>query len=159
MRITARDVMQHPVLSVSPETPLVNVHRLFVDEAIHGAPVVSDDGRLLGVVSSTDLISAALEQRDSAAYSSDYLRELVEFSGPDWSRGEPADFQDRLAQLTAADVMTRSAASVDVSAPIADVAALLFKERIHRVWVMERDALVGVISSFDLLPIVAKAAM
>jgi CBS domain-containing protein len=150
--------MQHPVHSVAPETPLASVHQLFVDEGIHGAPVVSDDGRLLGVVSSTDLITATLEQRESAAFSSDYARELVEFSGPDWSRGGPEDFQDRLAQLTAADVMTRGASTVDARSPIADVAALLHKERIHRVWVMDRDALVGVISTFDLLPIVVKAA-
>lgn len=159
MRTFARDVMQHPVLSVSPETPLVDVHRLFVEEEIHGAPVVSDEGRMLGVISSSDLISAALEQSESAAYSSDYLRELVEFSGPDWGRGGPEDFQDRLGQLTAADVMTRGATRVDASAPVSDVAAFMHKERIHRVWVMDDDVLVGVISTFDLLPLIAKASL
>jgi CBS domain-containing protein len=157
MAMLARDVMQGPVISVSPETPLSQVHRLFADEEIHGAPVVADDGTLLGVVTSTDLVNAVLEQSESAAFGSDYLRELVEFSGPDWSRGAPEDFQDRLRQITAADIMTPSVSSVSASMPVGEVAARMHRDRIHRVWVTERSVLIGVISSFDLLPLLAKA--
>jgi CBS domain-containing protein len=135
------------------------VHRTFLDEEIHGAPVVSDEGAMLGAITLTDLVRAALDTTESAAFSSDYLRELVEFSGPDW-QGGPADFQDRLGQLTAAEVMTPSPASVTASAPVADVAKLMHERRIHRVWVVtERGALAGVISSFDLLPLIANAKL
>jgi CBS domain-containing protein len=148
--------MQGPVLSVSPETPLVDVHRLFVDQGIHGAPVVTDDGRLLGVVTTSDLIAAVLEEHESAAFGSEYLRELVEFSGPDWSRGGPEDFQDRLGSLRAEDVMTQGAVKVQAATPVAEVAALMRQQRIHRVWVIERGLLAGVVSTFDLLPLVEK---
>jgi CBS domain-containing protein len=157
MPMLARDVMKGPVISVSPETPLSDIHRLFAEEEIHGAPVIADDGALLGVVTSTDLVNAVLEQSESGAFGSDYLRELVEFSGPDWSRGAPADFQDRLQQITASDVMTPSVSSVSASTPVGDVASRMHRDRIHRVWVIERGALAGVISSFDLLPLLAKA--
>ncbi len=159
MGTLARNVMQSPVISVSPETTLMDVHRLFVDEEIHSAPVVDDDGRLLGVISTTELVAAALEQTESAAFGSEYLRELVEFSGPDWSRGGPEDFQDRLRQLTVDDVMTRGAPCVNAAATIGEVAAFMHKERLHRVWVMERGMLAGVISTFDLLPLLEKAAV
>jgi CBS domain-containing protein len=157
MPMLARDVMQGPVVSVSPETPLSQVHRLFAEEEIHGAPVIADDGALLGVITSTDLVNAVLEQSESGAFGSDYLRELVEFSGPDWSRGAPEDFQDRLHQLTAAEVMTPSVSSVSASMPVGEVAARMHRDHIHRVWVTEHGVLVGVISSFDLLPLLAKA--
>jgi CBS-domain-containing membrane protein len=159
MAVCARDVMQSPVISVSPETPLAEVHRLFGDEEIHGAPVISDEGRVLGVITSTDLVNAAIEQAESGAFGSEYLRELVEFSGPDWSRGAPADFQDRLRQVTAEEVMTPSAATVSASMPIGEVAARMHRDRIHRIWVTDHGALVGVISTFDLLPLLAKAAL
>jgi len=157
MPMLARDVMQGPVVSVSPETPLSQVHRLFAEEEIHGAPVIADDGALLGVITSTDLVNAVLEQSESSAFGSDYLRELVEFSGPDWSRGAPEDFQNRLHQLTAAEVMTPSVSSVSSSMPVGEVAARMHRDHIHRVWVTEHGMLVGVISSFDLLPLLAKA--
>jgi len=158
MGVVARDVMQSPVISISPETPLSDVHRTFIEEEIHGAPVVSEEGVMLGAITLTDLVRAALDATESAAFGSEYLRELLEFSGPDW-QGGPADFQDRLQQITAADVMTQGPASVDGSAPVGEVAKLMHEGRLHRVWVTERGALAGVISSFDLLPLIVKAGL
>ena len=63
---TARDVMQTYLISVNPETPLLEVHRLFVDEEINGAPVVDETGRLLGVISSVDLLRAVEEEHDAS---------------------------------------------------------------------------------------------
>lgn len=160
MATLARDVMQSPVATVSPETPLIDVHRLFVEEEIHGAPVVRDDGEVVGVISTSDLIGATMDESESAAFDRSYLRELVEFSGPDWrGGGGPADFQDRLSQLTAEDVMTPSAACVPGSMPVGEVASLMHSQRIHRVWVTERGIVAGVVSAFDLLPLLAKAGL
>ena len=155
MPTTAADLMTRAVVSVGPETPLLEVYRLFVDEQIHGAPVMDEEERLIGVVSSSDLLRSVDDERDTAIASSDYLRDLVEFSGPDWGRGL-TDFQDRLAQLTVADVMTAAAATVEADTPISEVARLLRQHGIHRAWVVEEGRLCGVISTFDLLPLVEK---
>jgi CBS domain-containing protein len=153
MPITAGDLMTRDVVSVDPETPLLDVYRLFVSEQIHGAPVVDEEERVIGVVSSSDLLRAIEEERDTAVAGSEYLRDLMEFSGPDWGRGL-TDFQDRLSQLSVSDVMTRTALIVQTSTPIAEVARLLRANSIHRAWVQEKDRLCGVISTFDLLPLV-----
>ena len=155
MPTTAADLMTRAVVSVGPETPLLEVYRLFVDEQIHGAPVMDEEERLIGVVSSSDLLRSVDDERDTAIASSDYLRDLVEFSGPDWGRGL-TDFQDRLAQLTVADVMTAAVATVEADTPISEVARLLRQHGIHRAWVVEKGRLCGVISTFDLLPLVEK---
>jgi CBS domain-containing protein len=151
--LTAGDLMTKSVLSVGPDTPLIEVYRLFVAEQIHGAPVVDDEERVIGVVSSSDLLRALEEERDTAVASTEYLRDLVEFSGPDWGRGL-ADFQDRLAQLSVADVMTSVAVTVRRDTPIGEVARTLRVHGIHRAWVEENGQLCGVISTFDLLPLV-----
>jgi CBS-domain-containing membrane protein len=156
MSTRARDIMQSPVVSVSPEAPLIDVHRLFVDEEIHGAPVVRDDGVVVGSISMSDLVSAAMADEESGGLRAEYLREMLEFSSGGM-RGASIDFQDRLQQVTAADVMAPGAATVQATAPVREVAEVMHKGRIHRVWVIERGSIVGVISSFDLLPLVAKA--
>jgi CBS domain-containing protein len=146
---TARDVMQKDVITVSPETPLADAQRLFVEEGIGGCPVVDEKENVIGVISSTDLLRAVTEERDTAAADTRYFRENLEFSGPDWSDLE--DFQDRLAELQVRDAMTAGTLSVDVDTPVREVARLLRRHRVHRVLVVERDTLAGIISTFDLV--------
>ena len=149
MAKTAADVMQTGVLTVDPQTPLVDVHRLFVEEEINGAPVVDETGSVIGVISSSDLLRA-VEQVHETASTTAYHRELLEFSSPDWVRA-PDDFQDRLAEQTVSDVMSVGGISVAPDAPISDVARTLRSNRIHRVLVVEDEELRGIISSFDLV--------
>lgn len=156
MPTTARDVMQSHLVTVSPESPLIEVHRLFVDEEIGGAPVVDDEGRLVGVISSMDLLRAVEEEYDSAAVEQNYFRDFLEFSGPDWTRS-PEDFQDRLAEERVEDRMTRSPATVAPETPIAEVAARMRQSRIHRVFVVEDGVLRGLLSTFDLMALLEKA--
>ena len=152
---TARDVMQTYLISVNPETPLLEVHRLFVDEEINGAPVVDETGRLLGVISSVDLLRAVEEEHDAASSESSYLQDFMEISGPDW-QDESDNFQARLGERTVADAMTRGGITVSPEAPVHEVAATLRKHRIHRVFVVDGERLSGVISTFDLVALLEK---
>ena len=156
MAQTAREVMQTYLISVNPETPLLEVHRLFVDEEINGAPVVDETGRLLGVISSVDLLRAVEEEHDAASADSSYLQDFLEVSGPDWQEG-PGDFQDRLGERTVSDAMTRGGITVAPETTVSDVAATLLKHRIHRVFVVDGDQLCGVISTFDLVALLENA--
>ena len=152
---TARDVMQTYLISVNPETPLLEVHRLFVDEEINGAPVVDETGRLLGVISSVDLLRAVEEEHDAASAGSRHFRDILEFSGPDFQEG-PDSFQDRLGERTVSDAMTRGGITVAPETAVSDVAATLRKHRIHRVFVVDGEQLCGVISTFDLVALLEK---
>jgi CBS domain-containing protein len=153
----ARDVMQTGIVTIDPTASLLDVYRLFVDEEISGAPVVDEDGRVLGVVSAQDLLRATEEERDTAVVQTSYFRDVTEFSGPDWQTGVE-DFQDRLGERTVADVMTEGAILVAPDAPIAEVASTLRRHRVHRVLVAEGERLVGLISAFDLVALLEKGA-
>jgi CBS domain-containing protein len=155
MPVTARDVMESSVITVSPDLPLLDVHRLFAESEIHGAPVVGDDGGLLGVVSSADLLRAVAEEHGAGRIDSHYLREFVEFSGPDWA-SVPADFQDRLREVRVSDVMTTEVVSVSPDTDVSDVARTLCDQRVHRVLVIEGERLAGLISAFDLIGLLCR---
>ncbi len=59
---TCGDIMSRQVISVSAETPVAQVARLFVDHRIRRVPVLAG-GRLVGIVSRGDLLrGAALDQ-------------------------------------------------------------------------------------------------
>jgi CBS domain-containing protein len=148
--------MQTSLITVTPETPLINVHRLFTDDEITGAPVVDDDDRLVGVISAADLIRATQAEHESGAARPTYFRDFVPYSGPDWTTW-PEDFQDRLRELRVEDAMTEGAISVPPDAPVSDVARVMRERRIHRVLVVEQGTLVGVISAFDLVALLEKS--
>jgi CBS domain-containing protein len=155
MALLARDLMESRVIAIDPASSLLDAYRLFVEEEISGAPVVDEDGRVLGVLSAHDLLRAAAEERDTALVQTSYFRDLAEFSGPDWAT-TPEDFQDRLSQRTVAETMTPDAILVAPGATVAEVARTLRQRRVHRVLVVDGERLVGLISSFDLVALLEK---
>jgi predicted transcriptional regulator len=118
--------MQREVIAVAPETEVLDVHRLFVEEEIHGAPVCDDDGIVRGVVSTLDLLRIVREELEPTV-----VRELE--------------------GVTASDAMTAELVTVRPDASIAEVARKMLDQRIHRVLVIEHRMLLGVITTFDLL--------
>lgn len=151
---TARDVMQKDVITISPETSLGDAQRLFVEESIGGCPVVDDRNVVVGVISSSDLLRAVNDERDTAVAETRYYRDDIAFSSPDWSDLE--DFQDRLAELQVSDAMTPGSLLVDIDASIPEVARTFRQHRVHRVLVVEGDALAGIISTLDLVELLEK---
>jgi CBS domain-containing protein len=56
MTLYASDVMIKEVLTIKESTPLKEVARLLSERKITGAPVVNENGDLVGVISETDII-------------------------------------------------------------------------------------------------------
>jgi CBS domain-containing protein len=152
---TARELMEARVVSVDPEASLLEVHRLFAEEEISGAPVVDGVGKLVGVITASDLIRAVEEESATARVDSHYFRDLLPYSAPDWDAG-PEDFQDRLAGLRVSDAMTRGVVSIPPSTPAPEIARLLRERHIHRAFVAANEQLLGVVTAFDLLRVVER---
>ena len=144
-------------MTISPETPILDVYRMFIEEEIHGAPVVAEDGGVRGVVSTLDLLRIV---RDELAPSADattttYFRDELAHAESEGTR-LPEDLQDRVQHLTAEDAATRELVTVSPNATVEDVARKMLTQRVHRVLVVDRHGeLQGVITTFDLLRVVA----
>ena len=54
----ASQIMQTTVIRVSADDSVTHAWRTLRDHAIHQAPVLDDDGRLVGIVSERDLLTA-----------------------------------------------------------------------------------------------------
>ena len=55
----ARDIMTTEVLTVSPETSIADLSKTLENRKIGGLPVVDKDGRLVGVITQSDLVERA----------------------------------------------------------------------------------------------------
>lgn len=55
--LTAADLMSSPAVTISPDKPVVQAARLMFNCKVKRLPVVSDDGKLIGIVSRADVLS------------------------------------------------------------------------------------------------------
>ena len=147
--IVARDVMTPEVLSIGESATLPDLANFLLGNEISGAVVVNADGEPVGVVSLSDLAESSTTDGDTVE------SQVSSFFRDDW-RGTFDEFDareirvaDEAAQV--GDIMTAEIVSVDADARISEVARLLSDSHLHRVLVTESEALVGIITTTDLL--------
>lgn len=126
--VCAADVMTRELITVTPETRLLDIHRLFLEEEIHGAPVIGEDGIVYGLVTTIDLVRAVRDAEDNG---------------------------ERVEDLVAADAMTKDPIMVDPQTSVEELARTMVEQRIHRVLVGKDRMLEGVVTAFDLMRVVA----
>jgi CBS domain-containing protein len=154
MTVLARHMMRPDVVTLSPEFSLIEAHRVLMTDEITGAPVVDKQGQVCGVISSSDLIRAVANEHDMGLSRFDYFRGFVPYSGQDWASGGQ-DFENRLREVSVADVMAKQIVSVGPDDSIQQVARTLTQHHVHRVLVVEQGKLLGIISSFDFVSLFA----
>jgi CBS domain-containing protein len=148
MSLTAADVMQTRIVAVAPSDLLRSVQRLFFEEEIHGAPVISEDGHVIGIVTSTDLARAALGDEEPRLSE----EELEDETTADLAE----ELYERISGAVVSDCMTESPVCVAPEAPISEVARCMRESRVHRVLVVKGGLLRGIVSAVDLLGAVEK---
>lgn len=168
-----RDIMTDDPVTVPPEMTLREVAELLSQYGISGVPVVGVDGKVLGVVSASDIIAiAADEPPDWGAEQAEPTEwsdvDESDLDDPDaWSAGvlseagllvrmrETAAAWDRLDAHTAGDVMTRHVEALSGDADLATAARRMLRARVHRLLVTDQDRLIGVVSASDFVRAVA----
>lgn len=133
MTVHARELMQPNPITVSSQTPLLELQHLLVVAHISGVPVVGADGQVTGVVSVTDVLSAIAQALDE-----------------DHDPGESDDLLEELRAITAGDIATPEVVWVSPDTEVADVARMMRAEGIRRVLV-GNGRLEGILTAYDLL--------
>jgi CBS domain-containing protein len=147
MAILARDVMKTTVVAVHPDTPLAALEDTLIARRISGAPVV-ENGRLVGIVSRSDIVRYFTLQRSMAA--------LLHPPKSEASAAGEESRQSAEKHLAVKDIMARDTVVVAPDTPIEEVARLMVNRHVHRVLITEGDAVVGLISALDLAQLVAE---
>ncbi|WP_375173574.1 HPP family protein [Pseudooceanicola sp.] len=144
--VTAQDIMSRNLVTVTPDTPLAEVARLFRDHRFTSLPVVGEGDRFLGVIFQMHLIIRAQEDADRlnrglrAA-----LKRLI-----DPSRDRP---------VQAMDVMSVAGPRATTGTPIATLLPLLADGEVDAVPVLERGRLVGIVTQTDLIATLARHSL
>ena len=143
--LTACDIMTREVCSVHEETDLKELAALFVEHNYKTLPVVDEAGRLVGIVSQTDLV-----EQDKP------LHIPTVISLFDWVLylESPKLFGEEVRKISArkvGEICAREVISCAPDTPVEEVARLMVEHKIHLLPVLDGERLVGVVARFDLI--------
>lgn len=149
--LLARDVMTRNVVCVRTATNLRELEKIFLEKRISGAPVVDDGGRLVGVISQTDLVYYHLTRGDRPFHGSDFYRSAQIERAFEGAGYQIEDYDIGLV----GEVMTPIVHTASPETPVTDLARLMAEKRVHRMIVTQGEQVVGLVSAMDLLRVIA----
>jgi predicted transcriptional regulator len=129
--------------------------RFLTDNEIAGSPVTDDSGDIIGIVTLKDITEFrwnASRPETEARLTEDEAREarrlrMVIYEG----MGKlPVEVRD---------IMTPILLSVDEATPVREIARTMMKEHLHRIFVTLDGKITGIITTYDLLKIIADRDM
>jgi CBS domain-containing protein len=145
-----RDVMSKDVLTVRPDTTVQEIARLVTEHHLRILPVVDDDGRIVGMVSESDLFLKEKGIPFSAV--------KIPFLFERWvDPKQLAEIYESARHHTAADVMTTDLVCVDSNDTVGHAALLMMRHDLLALPVVQEDKLLGLISRLDFVRILAEA--
>lgn len=162
-KIQAKALMRTQVLKLSPNMPIARALELFEDHKISGAPVVDTSGRVLGVLSASDITRAERVNENNAHAQ---VRKLVMRGGDDEVDDDLAEedllsIEDYGPEVsdgpTVGDWMNPEVISVRPDSTLPELCRVLHENGIHRVLVMDGGELQGIVTSSDVVRCVAQA--
>jgi len=144
----AADVMVSKVITVGVDASVGEVATILLSNHISGVPVVDEKGELVGIVSEGDLM-----RRPETGTTRRPSWWLALLSSDRSSAGEYIKSHSRKV----ADVMTRDIISATPDTSLGDIAAMLERNRIKRVPILEAGKLVGIVTRANILQALASA--
>lgn len=125
------DLMQRGVKTVKLDAAVNDAVVTLAESHISALPVLDGTGRMVGVVSSTDILTSESEAGDATA------REAL--------------FEDTMVR----DIMTPHPLTVSPDTEVREAAQQMLYADVHRLFVVDGDRVVGVISTTDIMRAIA----
>ena len=157
-KLVAADVMTRSLIAARPDQDLSEIERVMVEKRITGLPVI-DKKRLVGVISRSDINRVEVLMRSLDGQVADELQwDATQADGfQHLQRAEPEyqGFRRKIDQLKVRDAMRDQVITCAPTTPLSEVAAAMIDQHIHRLIVVEEDQPVGIVSSLDLVRLLA----
>lgn len=166
--VLASEIMKTKVAHLSPSDSIEAAVALFEELRIGGAPVVDGAGRPLGVLTASDIAqSSHVRSGRIETDHSDFV--LAEPYGDEEDSEDVEELEAEMLEKegyspgveggdTVGDWMSTEVITVAPDASLKTVCRAMIAHRIHRVFVVERKKLKGVITSYDVVRWVAEHA-
>ncbi len=143
-----KDLMNRDLVTVPPDMPVSELAGLLSTRMISGAPVVDESGKVVGVVSLSDIAAFSASGRGGLQTDRDMYYSVPEmedylvgfFTVDDFSPG-----------ATVCDIMTPAVYTLGQDATMLEAAEMMRAARIHRIIVTQEGLPQGIVTTMDLV--------
>jgi CBS domain-containing protein len=149
-KLTAGDVMNTKILSVRDDLTLHELATFLTENEISGAPVLDSTGKLVGVISLTDI---ALSEAERASLEAEPAgsRPYSRAWNSRFDRGDMSGMHLEDRGLLVRDVMTPAAYTIPATLPLRQAAETMIAGRLHRLLVTDNHRVAGIVTPLDIL--------
>ncbi len=141
-----KDIMSGEIVTVGPDTEIVEAAKLLLEKRYNGLPVVDEGGKLVGIICQSDLIAQQKSIPVPTLFS--FLDGFIPLSS---TRKMESEIQ-KIAAIKVEDAMTRNPVTVKPDTSIDAVAALMVDNNFHTLPVLDDEGkLVGIVGKEDVL--------
>jgi CBS domain-containing protein len=143
---TVADVMSHDPIMVGPQTPIKEAIKILAERHISGLPVVDEAGKLIGVISETDLLWQETGVEPPVYIM--FLDSVIYLENP--SRYDK-ELHKALGQ-TVGEVMSGDPLTVTRDQPLRKAAKLMQEKSVRRLAVTdEAGKVIGILTPGDIV--------
>jgi CBS domain-containing protein len=134
-----QDLMNRNVVTVTPDTTLKDVAHVLLERGVAGVPVCDAAGRVLGVVSESDILWKEIRPAPEVH---GIVATLIDRAYGD---------RDRVEASTAGEAMSSPPVTVEPETSVAQAGRLMITHGVNRLPVVSDGKLVGIIARSDLV--------
>lgn len=143
---TAADIMSTKVITVTEATTVKELARTLLDNKISGAPVLDKVGKLVGIVTESDLIFQNKKLKVPAVIA--ILDSFLFLNNPDKMEKE----LKKIAGATVKDLCSEQVVTVTPDTPLDEIATMMTEKKIHTLPVVsETGEMLGVVGKKDII--------
>jgi len=150
--LTAKDIMTTKVITVQQDTSVNELAEILWENKISGAPVLDDDGKVISVVTESDLIDQNKKIHIPTMIS--ILDSVIFLESSQKTEKEIK----KMAGNTVQDICAMNLVAVSEDTGLDEIATIMSEKKVHTLPVMEGDKLIGVIGKSDIIRSMANQA-
>lgn len=151
MTVLAYEIMTPSIKAVPQSWTMDRLARFLTDNEITGSPVTDETGEIVGIATLKDIT----EFRWNANRSDTDTRMTPE-EEQEARRLRMAIFEEMgKVPVEVRDIMTPIVLSVDEQTPVRDIADIMMREHLHRIFITKDEKITGIVTTYDMLKLIS----
>jgi len=148
--LKAEDIMTKKVITVHEDQSVRELAKLLAEHKISGVPVVDMKGKIVGIVTESDLIDRAKKVHIPTV-----MRLFDAFVFLESPERMEKDLK-KMSASTVKDICNRQVVSVNSKTNLDEIATLMAEKKVHTLPVIDDDELKGIIGKTDIIRTIAQ---